>query len=416
MTERQKQPKWEHNDQLRRIKEIYPKYKQLKDQYNQQENFIREKGKNLVKAINSHKTDRVSRRTKAFKALVSVQFKSTEFWLNTLVNYYESQIVLISERIHLQVKQIQSLNDLYKEHNQTCEPFRLQHNKLKSFPCTKCTSLMLLCNQCASRNWNQTEWVHPELSAIPKDAIIAVDVESANRLKASKGQSPQIAIRVSAVTNFTLNKKIETKLIYHSYWNTDEKIYLFKPITGLTVQEMRNNRHRFANRIKAKNKFVNEVIRNRTVVFAAALGDLKALDLKTALNYFDIQSYYVRYPERGVLSQEPVNLKDLAKYVLNFPIQDHNNATFHNPVVDAAATLKLFYKIPSELRVPIKEMPSLATPPSTTCNSDWLTNESSEISFEGDIQNKNSQPLQLNTAVTTNSQLFQEIFEPDYEI
>ena len=382
---------------MHEIEKIFPDYKKMKSEYYKQVTLFNNQRKLVFKNLNDtkrlHKRSEnkwieLSKHKKYLPVVVTrkIQFIGSEFWLKTLLTYLVDKYKLFNMEIHNVNANLLILSDICVKFD---IPFNFPENRnkiqLQKSECTHCNKSILLCDEHQTTLQYQKEYIHPQIDLLPRDTIVAIDVESANIKHKQIGLPDKHALRVAAVA-YMYNERRRMKfptLIYHSFWCPAVAITTYTPVLGLSVKEIYANLNKFADRSNAKQTFVDKIVKDHTLVFVNANEDITALELSPFLNIRDIQSYFVRNQD-NLQQPEPVNLKWLSKYVLEKEIQENAKKITHCPVVDAECTLKLYLLIPKGLWVKLPfESKDFSIAPTHT--SSYVTNYH-DFNFESDME------------------------------
>ena len=306
---------------IRHIEKLIPQYIQLRREYLQYKQYIDDTKKELFKCTN--KITRFHNRIKTPKDAPKVTFQLKQPWLQTLEKHIETQIAVFEECFADRERTEKIISDYLRLFKLTKNPKSERPTRVKP-QCKNCSSSILPCTLHGNKAQHSSLYLNERTDRISETATIAVDVES---YQCPEENGPQKkfrnrAFRVVAVLGTPSQPRGQTsyELLYHSFWRPTRSFRFYKPVTGIGDREVYKNMNKFHERTSAQEIFAKRIVKQRTLVMAAAKGDLQALELGIKPNVHDIQDYYCRYPTEP--SKEPLSLKWPAKHVLLIDIQE----------------------------------------------------------------------------------------------
>lgn len=389
-------------------------YLKLKSDYLKKEKYFIEQRMQLLHRIETIKSDKCSKsdtyklriklKVKSNPHLRHVVFKVNQFWIDTLLEYYDCEINLLNTYISKQPGRINHLKNFCREIGHEPPEYEPKEVKELNKVNTCCTSI-LPCDRHLRKPTHRKEFINESLlSQIQPGCALGVDVECVQKIYTEhkpkpKGMTNKCAIRVSAVVSIRDRLEyLNPQVVYHSFWYPKGNFHVFKWLTGLSKQEIVLNHKKFVVRDSARTRFLNKIAKNHTLVFAAVKEDLQAMEInKNTESYCDIQDYYTRFP--SFRAPSPVSLQLLAKIVLQTEIQKG----VHDPTIDACITLNLYNKIPEEIKKKITVIKG------DTTNLDQYRSMCQNSYCEW------PQPSTSNTQVLSAIPQFIDNFEPDFE-
>ena len=295
------------------------------------------------------KKSRIYKKIVKFPPFSPIKFENNKLWIYTLHDYYLQQLIELKTLITKQNENLKVINDTAQSYNLPLITTKT-NKKLKKITCKSCTKSILPCRNHRSNKQHNKSYINPIVDMLPDDQVIAIDVECYDHVVESVSKTKHLkeAFRVAAVTQTSpIKNKNQCELLYHGFWRPNTKFNFYFPVTGIGNQEVNRNLDLFCDRADARDIFLRRVVKERTIVFAAAKGDIESLGFNNITNHRDIQDYFCRYP--GSKATEPVKLRWLSRYILNRDIQEYSKrSATHDPVIEAIVTLQLYNRIPKE--------------------------------------------------------------------
>ena len=352
-------------------------------------------------------------------------FNLNEFWLLTLYEYYQEQYEQLKEIELLYKSIIEGIQNLSKIFNDPLPEYSKEVIAKGPPACSDCKRIMFECRKHRRAPEHKKHYYNKLADQFTADTVIAIDTEfcqSDEKCTATQKFWP-IPYRVAAYSFVKSRKRAIPTIIYHSFWDPGEKFRIYTPVTGLTKSDIsRAQRENLFIPADEGRKFLKEVvIQDRSLVFAGAKQDLKALNLELSNKVYDTQDFFNRNPLNR--NKQPVKLSWLVKNILFDNIQEFNEiSSIHNPAVDAKYTLILYSKIPKEFWT-LNEQENYS-PPLLINSYDKLISifedkfEFRELMLELLFhKNKTESNNEIDSTPNNNHtiEIFQENFEPNYE-
>ena len=362
---------------ITQIEELYPLVNRIRKQIISKQQWI---NRNRTLITKSKFSKRFLSSYPNLCALTLPSFDIKQFWLENLLEFYTTQVKYLTEindDIQKFYDSIIMLSHLYDD--EIPEMIGKSYTKILS-RCSECYKIFG-CKEHEHSEQHHKLWCK-EIKNDKVQNLVAIDTEfvHTDSIDPTTRKHRLIPFRVAACMNFLVGKKIIPTLVYHSFWNPGTDFRVYTPIVGLTKMDFFKNENQFIDPKKGKQKRIEDVIKDRILIFAGSQQDLLAIDIKLNNEIRDIQDFYCRDPYNK--HKQPMKLSWLARHIFFNNIQELNeNNPIHNPVIDALFTLRLYNKIPAGF---------------------WNRNVDSSINSNKTIKN----------AVIKN---FHDDFEPDWE-
>ena len=290
----------ESQELMEKIEMLSKKYKQLHENY--LTNF--ELKVNYIKHLKSYSYSREKlEKYKTLNTIRKMKYTLKEHWLVETANHFKESIKSLENDLEYELMLIERLKNICK---QIDIPLFSPSSSREDNACDICKSSVLECPHHPNDAF-APHFINEKLLEKIKDkpnTIIAIDTENVTVRKCGKFINE--AIRVALVTRINRRRPIE--LLYHSFWfPSSRNIRVFTDIVGLTREDIIYNRRSFREREPERVMLMN-IVRNKNLVFANAVSDIKAIGFDVFPKYFDIQTFFRRYTDENYNNQ-PISLK-----------------------------------------------------------------------------------------------------------